>query len=556
MVIIMFKPNIQMKFDPCHEIFDEKRLEKYLDSWEHFFYLEIFNYIDESDYMVLYSHEASRPNSPINVMVGALILLTAFEWTYEELFDNLDFHLLTRQALGLFDLKKTAFSVATLFNFQNKVMEYQVNTGIDLFEKTFKKLTLGQLDKFKIKTNIQRSDSFMVSSNIKSYGRLQLLVEVLIRFYKKLDAKEQKKFADKFESYLKYKTSGHFIYNLKKEQMPHEMEKIGKIYQELVNEYSEKYKDQTEYINLKRVYSEHFEQKSDGVKALDSKKLKSGSLQSPDDPTATYRKKNDKKHYGRVINLLETCNPNNEINLIIDVKTAANNKSDNEILNGQITVVKKMTPKLREIHTDAGYGSAENDLLMDKHKINHIQTAIKGRECDRTIEIERGVGRNTYYVSCPQQYVKAMPEGGKYEAKLDSEKCLKCTNKQCAMAGGKNKKCVYSFDKQDYLRLKRIKNIEKIPKNRKYLRNNIEATGREYRAMETDGKLKVRGDFKTAVFAILGAVAINFGRIYRKLMKSGENISNYINFYLNFVQKFADFFVKELSKDFIEIFPS
>ncbi len=537
----MFKANSQMEFDSWESQFEGRKLEKYISSWEYLFYKEIFNNINENDFMVIYSKEASRPNSPINSMVAALILLTAFEWTYEELSDNIDFNVLTRLALGLFDIQSTPFSIATLFNFQNRVMDYQINTGIDLFENMFRKLTISQLEKFKVKANIQRTDSFMVSSNIRRYSRLQLLVEVVLRFHKILKNKEKASFGDKFESYLKYRTSGHFVYNIKKEQVTHEITKIGRLYKEIIEAYCEKYGETVEYKNLKRVYDEHFKEENDEIKPIDDQGLKSGNLQSPDDTSATYRKKNDKKHYGRMISLIETANPKNEFNLITDVKTAANNKSDSEILNQRIEIVKSITPEINELHADAGYGSAPNDILLDRHKIQMVQTAIKGRECDRTIEIERWAGRDVYHAVCPYQNIKGLSNGKKYIASFDKEKCLKCDKKECVMARGKHPDYEYLFDKADYLMQKRIKIIEKLPKKRKHIRANVEATVREFCAMKTDGKLKVRGNFKTSIFAFLGAMAINFGRIYRNLIESGgkmDEFSTYIDKFMKNLFKF------------------
>ena len=53
----------------------EKRfLEK---SWAKTFAEKVFPAIDESIFSVLYSDKASRPNTPANVIVGALILKEA-----------------------------------------------------------------------------------------------------------------------------------------------------------------------------------------------------------------------------------------------------------------------------------------------------------------------------------------------------------------------------------------------------------------------------------------------------------------------------------------------
>jgi len=46
------------------------------------------------------------------------------------------------------------------------------------------------------------------------------------------------------------------------------------------------------------------------------------------------------------------------------------------------------------------------------------------------------------------------------------------------------------------------------------LRANIEATVSEYRRTMPDGKVKVRGRFKTMLFAFATGIGINFGRIF------------------------------------------
>lgn len=50
---------------------EQKALEK---SWAKVFADEIFPAIDEKRFSALYSDKASRPNTPVNVIVGALII--------------------------------------------------------------------------------------------------------------------------------------------------------------------------------------------------------------------------------------------------------------------------------------------------------------------------------------------------------------------------------------------------------------------------------------------------------------------------------------------------
>ena len=54
------------------EVAERKVLE---NSWEKVFADEIFPDIDEKRFSVLYSDKASRPNTPVNVIVGALSLI-------------------------------------------------------------------------------------------------------------------------------------------------------------------------------------------------------------------------------------------------------------------------------------------------------------------------------------------------------------------------------------------------------------------------------------------------------------------------------------------------
>jgi len=81
----------------------------------------------------------------------------------------------------------------------------------------------------------------------------------------------------------------------------------------------------------------------------------------------------------------------------------------------------------------------------------------------------------------------------------------------------------YYFSEKEYYRKKRAHNILNIPPERRTLRANIEATVSEYRRTMPDGKVKVRGRFKTMLFAFATGIGINFGRIFRYLNGIGRD---------------------------------
>ena len=75
----------------------EKRvLEK---SWTKTFAEKVFPAIDENIFSVLYSDKTSRPNTPVNVIVGALILKEALGDTDDELVEALMFDVRYQYAL-------------------------------------------------------------------------------------------------------------------------------------------------------------------------------------------------------------------------------------------------------------------------------------------------------------------------------------------------------------------------------------------------------------------------------------------------------------------------
>ena len=103
----MFRENhqhLQYGLFGAFQLLSEKAQKRLETSWAGTFYCEITCRIDERPFAVLYSDEPSRPNSPINTLVGAETLKAAFGWSDEELYDHIQFDLQVRYALGLHDL--------------------------------------------------------------------------------------------------------------------------------------------------------------------------------------------------------------------------------------------------------------------------------------------------------------------------------------------------------------------------------------------------------------------------------------------------------------------
>ena len=176
-------------FDATINLTDrEKRLlEK---SWAKYFAENIFPEIDEAPFSVLYSDRPSRHNTPVNVIIGALILKEIFGLTDEEIVDTLPFDIQYQYALHTTSFEEQPLNNRTLGRFRARCNTYEEITGIDLIHDCIVKLSSSMATLMKLNTGMRRMDSLMVASNIKKMSRLELLytcVANLARLMKKLE---------------------------------------------------------------------------------------------------------------------------------------------------------------------------------------------------------------------------------------------------------------------------------------------------------------------------------------------------------------------------------
>ena len=504
------------------------------NSIENCFFEQIFKKINQDRFKVLYSEKKSRPNVAVNQLVGSLILKHLFNWTYEDLFRNLHFNLLTRHAIGLQHLQEDVFSEASIFNFQNRVIEHFVRTGEDLLTEVFDRLTTSQLKEFGIMTDIQRGDSFLLGSNIFDYTRLQLLIEVILRLYRNLDTIDKERFSELLSKYTK-QTSGQYVFRIKKEDLPKESQTLAKIYHDLFIMANNKYSDHRAFKIFERVYYEHFIVVEDKIELLPANTLTSDSLMSPDDDQATFRKKGKIKSKGYSGHISETANPENKLNLITDVITVPNNTDDARILEERLPTMIEKTSDLNEYHADGSYGSPTVDLMMEDQDITQVQTAVRGKRPHAKMSIKEDESEEVYWVKCEYgQKVKAEKANkGKnvkrHKAVFDYQTCLQCPLKdKCSsrITGVKinRPKRTWYFSEEKIRLHKRLQNFEKLPEERQKIRANVEATVKELKRGVKNGKVRVRSYVRVGCYLTFTSIAVNLTRIHKYVLKSNRNM--------------------------------
>lgn len=491
------------------------------ESKEYAFYQRIFCRIPEVLFADLYSESpATRPNTPINVLVGALILQHLHDWTFEELIDQVSFDLKVRAALGLWSLDQVAFCRATLFNFQKRLRDDMAATGRDKFHAVFDGLTEGDLKEFGLSGAIQRCDSTQIGSNIREYTRIELLVEVVLRMWRVLGDAHKAEHAERFAPYVAAKTSGQFLHRLRKSEIDAALERLAHLYAWMVEALKADYGSTEIHGTVRRVFAEHFTRVEEKIAVRPADQIASDSLQSPDDPDATFHRKAEAEYHGFVLHATETADPENDLQLIVDVAVRPNNEADGGILHDRLPEMHRKTPDLRELHTDASYGSEENDRLEAELGIEAVQTAICGRTPRAPMRIHQDA--DGLHVRCAAGHeVRGQPTSPQhFKAEFWAAYCGGCPfaelcTTQLRASGGRT----FYFTEADVLKQARHQRIETLPPERRTVRANIEATMKQFKAPCRNGKLRTRGLPPASRYSFLRAIAINFGRIYRHLRR-------------------------------------
>ena len=503
-----------------------KQQQRLKESWADTFYKEVFCRIPEENLAILYSDEASRPNIPVNVLLGLEILKDGYGWTDEEMYNNFCYNVQVRYGLGYRNLEEGHFELRTVYNFRGRHTRHMAETGENLFEICFEQITDEQMEAFKVKGGIQRMDSKQIASNIREMSRLQLLVEVVQRVYRMLSAADKMSYHEVFEPYIKQK-SGRYIYRLKGEVHQPHIEQVGQLLARLVDELDATYQDEETYGVLQRVFEEHFirVEEEEGVRAKNGDELQADSLQSPDDLEATFRRKRGEGHVGYVVNVTETADPKNELQLITKVQTESNTTDDAAMLAEALPDLAQRT-EIDTLYTDGTYSSPAVDDLCCTLGIDQVQTGIRGAQpagdklplSEFIIVLDKS--GTPCQATCPHGQTVNVTTGRKpnrFLAVFSQSACLGCADHdRCPTEEKKRQpqRTLY-FSLAQLIVARRRQRMKQAQASGRNLRAAVEATVREISCRFNNAQLRVRGQSRVSMTLIAAAAMANARRIWR-----------------------------------------
>jgi len=285
---------------------ERKMLKK---SWAIPFAERIFPKIDEEPFSVLYSDSASRPNTPVNVLVGALILKEFLGQSDDDMQESLMFDVRYQVALHTTSFAEQPLSDRSLGRFRARCTAYEEETGIDLIHDCVISLSREIAEIMKVNSHLKRMDSLMVASNIKRMSRLELLYTCVSNMVNLLAQDNLEILPENLKHYCSKDDRNTVIYHNRSEKTSDRIDQVLKDAKELLPLRSGKYDDASEYHLLLRVLNEQATKGEQGDYHLKEKpdpSMNSSILQNPADPDATFRNKNGKQHRGYVANVTES----------------------------------------------------------------------------------------------------------------------------------------------------------------------------------------------------------------------------------------------------------
>lgn len=353
---------------------EQKALE---NSWAHIFATEIFPAIDEKRFSVLYSDKASRPNAPVNVIVGALIIKELFDYSDDEMVENLMLDLHLQYALHTTSFQEQPLSDKTLSRFRKRCFDYENLHKVDLYHECMNDLGDKIAKMMKLNGRIRRMDSMMIAANIRKLSRMELVYTCIAKLVRYLQEHYPEMISENLKHYTASEDYNQLFYHHRDEENEKRQQQLMNDCEELIQLCSTGFDDITEYELFIRCVCEQTKVEN-GVRCFctkEDRQLNSKTMQNPSDPEATYRKKSGEVHRGYVANVEETVGENGSV--ITDYEYEPNIYSDSQFLKDRMSELPKQEETIQLI-TDGGYYSHENMETAFEKNVQLITTGLTG----------------------------------------------------------------------------------------------------------------------------------------------------------------------------------
>ena len=482
-----------------------ERERRYMEdelSWHNEFYRNVLLNIDEEILRPLFvDGNMGAPTKQLRILIAMRMLKEGRGCSDEQLYENVRFNLVWRQAVGLFNINDECPSIDSYYMLFRRIAEYEQNNPehVNLYKKIYQDLTAKQIKKYKIAGRTIRMDSKLIGSNIAWFSRYEIIHET---FCKQVSEQEAMCISDQLyrQKALDFlaEDASKTVYRSDDETLGQRLLDLGIVISHILA-----MRGEGEVSLLHRVFHEQYDVDKDGNITVRDKKLVSAtSVQNPNDPDAAYRSKGGKKVKGYSTNITETCDEEDKPSLITDVQVKPANAADNGFLKDAVEDTRKVTDNsIDKVIVDGAYQSKENRNLAsdEENGFELVANGLQGKPSRFDLELQDDGSLEVTDKQTAEVITATKVKDGQWKIAVESPK---------------GKKSYRYFDNEAIERSQNRQRMETIPWEERKKRNNVEATIFQYCFLTRNNKTRYRGLFKQTLQALARCAWINMRRLF------------------------------------------
>ena len=500
----IINPQQTRLFDPFDNVLTEKTRQRLLDGWPGVFRHVILELMPVDVISGHFNPVLGRPTKELYSMAGLILLMEWMDWTKEQALDAYSFNMAVHYALNL-------EPVAQDISKRTLERDIQLFEEDDLAKATMNRITTTLVEALGTKIDQQRLDSTHIFSDMASFGRTRLMGVAIKRFLTQLKRHDPKAYDDLDESFRQRYAPGVnrlFAENQKDSESRRLLrQQVAEDMYDLVQRFADHlgHANRDTYKALKRIFYEQCDVSEDKV----SIKQKTGGnvMQNPSDPDATY---DGHKGQGYQVQIAETCNPENDVQIITAALPQTASESDAHAVEPVLEDLFANDFVPDELLADTSYTGDDNVQLAEEYGVELVGPVPTGSSQPKDDEYDQlniddfNVDEATEEVICcpaghQPQSSEHNHETGKTKTVMPESACSQC--EFFAQCPAKKVGDEYRLDhtaKERRTAGRRREQDTDVFRERYKTRGGIEGTNSGLKRKTGLGQLRVRG--RPAVF--------------------------------------------------------
>ena len=494
----------------------------------------------------LYDPKKGQPPIDPAVMMGALVLCAIVGYPLDLFAYHLKVDVAWQYALGITGPSARIPSYSALRSFNRRIIDNLLSEDVDLVNSVFNHLSIYYCIIAKVNTDIQRIDSALIESYAKQHTRFSLIYSCVSRLVHEISKKKSAVIPEQLQHFLNPEDFNCVTYHDKSTSDESKMDTLLKDASLAVNSFAQDYAHLKAFKILQRCLYEQTTVDDNGNRALrqkgdpvlkgqkadgspnvgdagteeDPTVTRSGIMQTPVDPEATFNGKRGEHHCGYICTVTEARGPYGPI--LTGYTIRPNNTGDNKMA---VDLVEKMPHATQEgaaLVGDAGFSGDKLQDAVEATGRSLVTTNLTGRKtpvCFAKLEF----GDDGIVTKCPGGHAptsaKLDPKTGSCRCKFDCSACASCPYKNDCNPQEQKNAFVRSFTQKQKTRALSVLHREtsEFSAYSKF-RNGVEAIFSLLRRAYDIDYMPVYGLARTTIRMGYNFIAVNVTKCYLRMM--------------------------------------